>query len=149
VDIVVIAELVVDPHRAIGLVRGGGVFEGNEQSARVLDQAENRQPARLAGQSKHKNPCSPVPHRAVLAARVDEEVGAVCRLHSRKHAIGGIMRKVFEPVELRPFLRLDRRLWVRFEQAVAALPEFFERILSTKAIQVADPTSPIDEIEER
>jgi len=59
------------------------------------------------------------------------------------------MRKVFEPVELRPFLRLDRRLWVRFEQAVAALPEFFERILSTKAIQVADPTSPIDEIEER
>src|SRR5712692_10926355 len=131
------------------MLRGRGVFERNEQSAGVLDQAEDRQLARLAGQPKHELAGTPVTHRAVLAAGVDQKLGAVGGLNSRRHAEGRIVREVMEPGERSPLLGFDRRLRVRLEQAVATLAEFLEGVWSADAIEVAHPAPPIDEIEKR
>src|SRR5258708_35731009 len=101
---------------------GGGVLERDEQAARVLNQAEDRQPARLARQAKTQMSGSPVADRAILAAGVDQKLGPIARLHPRGHAEGWIVREVMQPSERPPLFRLDRRLRIGFEQAIAPPP---------------------------
>ncbi len=127
---------------------GGGVLERDEQAARVLNQAEDGQPARLARQAKGQMSRSPVADRAILAAGVDQKLGPIARLHPRGHAEGWIVREVMKPSERRPLFRLDRRLRMRFEQAIAALAKLLERVRSADPIKVANPSPPVDKVEQ-
>src|SRR5438445_12844015 len=125
------------------------VLERDEQSARVLNQAEDGQLARLSGQAKCQLTGAPVPDGAILAAGVDEQLGSIARLHPGRHAEGRIVREVVQSRERRPLLRLDRRLGMCLEQAVAALAKLLERIRSADPVQVSDPSPPIDQVEKR
>src|SRR6266851_4161820 len=82
------------------------------------------------------------------AAGVDQKLGPIGRLHPRGHAEGWIVREVMEPSERRPLFRLDRRLRMRFEQAIAALAKLLERVRSADPIKVANPSPPVDKVEQ-
>src|SRR5712691_10359184 len=127
----------------------GGVLERDEQPARVLNQAQDGQLARLSGQAKNQLPGAPVPDRAILAAGVDQQLGSIAWFHQCRHAKGRIVREVMKPGERRAFLRLDGRLGMGLEEAVAALAKLLERVGPAEPVQIANPPPPIDQVEKR
>jgi hypothetical protein len=109
-----------------------------------LDQAEDGQAARLAGQLEDQGSRAPVAHSAILAAGVDEELVAVTGLEVGAYAIGGIVREVVYALEKGPLFGLDRRLRVALEELIATLPESLQSVGTPYSVQVADSPPPID-----
>src|SRR5690348_7355945 len=126
---------------------GRGVAKRNEQAARVLHEAEDRQLAPLAVQSEPKPADAPVAHSSVLTAGVDEKLAAVTRLERSAYSISRIEIEIVKAGKRTTLVVLDGRLRVRAEQLVPAGPESFQCIRSGDAVQVADAPAPVDQVE--
>src|SRR5205823_12900600 len=92
---------------------------------------------------------APIPARAVVTARVDDELAAVARLEACVDAVGGVVFEVVQAGERRPVLRLDGRLRMRAKELVAALAKSRQRIWARDPVEVADLAPPVDQIEIR